>query len=493
MFFRDSIYSGIWKFVFLPTRVRKISALVACICTSFVLIMLLMPDSRGEIIVSVLVGVLFAWILTTGRELLMLLGEDKRKISEDHNSLLKIYDQEYKKELELYGGTRMEFLYDSLFNNPSDEPLACRQQPEPPVGAVKSRDGRLRVEIDDHPERMFCLNNMLETHFLKIFQAHNGSFLRNYPTLRLSNFEQSAAADGRTVLRIETMRSTYFNHLVTNRAMDFIIDDMVSVRTLFEYGPLLVPLDRSQLSNHIGLNAIVYLSDGTMLFKQRNNTATISKGMLTSSIAAKIDLKEPEKKMTSYKLLMEPILDGLVTRLGIYDKQTSTPEKKKPLTLDKMDIYLLGVGRNVYEGGKPHLYFAVYMKELSLGDYLREYMAEYRKLMRTYKFDGDKMLYFCTPQTRAAKGGRLRISYHYYSAFRGKLREKLSERVLEVEKSFLCNYWHLRNNHALRRRLQQAILAWGERHPDQKIYVSKRDEPPVAEPGVKEPDPAKFS
>ncbi len=479
MSIRHTIFRRIGRPNSFSLRARKTFIVFFCLFSGGLSIYLLAPESRWEIIVSVVIGVLAAWILSNLWDLLLLFWEDKRKIHEDHDDLSECYDASYVRRLELYGDTSTDFFYDPLFHNTSVSPLRCvapdaaSPDGQPEVG---SADGRLRIALDDHPERMFRLNNMLETLFLKIFRAHRGCFLRNYPTLRLADFAVRPVGDGATELRFETMRSTYFNHLVTNRAMDFVIDDVVSVRSLFEYGPLLKPLRTSDLSNHIGINAIVYLSDGTMLYKQRSGTATISKGMLTSSIAMKIDLDEPARPLSAYDLLVAPVRQGLIDRLGIYDKRTSTPGRRQPLPLDEMDIYLLGVGRNVYEGGKPHLYYAVYMKNLSLDDFLREYMDEYRRMIRTYKFDSDRRVYFCTPQTRAAEGQRLRIAYHFFEArITRRLLPWLTRHTFEVEKSFLCNYWHLLENKALREKLRSDIRAWGARHPGRKIYLDDND------------------
>ena len=66
-----------------------------------------------------------------------------------------------------------------------------------------------------------------------------------------------------------TGRTTYYNSLVTNRAMDYSLTDGISVRELLECGPMVHSLKNSSLSNHLGFNGFVESSDGSIMLVYR--------------------------------------------------------------------------------------------------------------------------------------------------------------------------------------------------------------------------------
>ena len=48
----------------------------------------------------------------------------------------------------------------------------------------------------------------------------------------------------------------------------------MTLRSIYEYSSLLVPLENSKMANVLGINALVFLSDGTLLMPLRGNGAT---------------------------------------------------------------------------------------------------------------------------------------------------------------------------------------------------------------------------
>lgn len=61
-------------------------------------------------------------------------------------------------------------------------------------------------------------------------------------------------------IKFYTQPTTYFNSLLTNRAMDYS-NNTISIRNSYEYGPFLNDFKDSFLSNHLGFNGFVKTLD----------------------------------------------------------------------------------------------------------------------------------------------------------------------------------------------------------------------------------------
>lgn len=169
--------------------------------------------------------------------------------------------------------------------------------------------------------------------------------------------------------------------MVTNRAMDYPISETASVRTLYEYKRHLTPLPESKMSNHIGINALVYLADGTFLMPLRGMSATISKRLVTAGIATRLIVDDYEKEITVADVFEKPILSALETKLYF--------GKKKP----EAEIHFLGFGRDIYEGDKPQFYFVVRITNYTSD----EYRTMYRKTKKKFSnaIDLDRHIFLC--------------------------------------------------------------------------------------------------
>lgn len=130
--------------------------------------------------------------------------------------------------------------------------------------------------------------------------------MRNEPTVRLDDFRLSDKT-----AYFYTSRSTFLNHMVTNRAMDYPIAYPASVRSLYEYKKRLSPLSESKMSNHIGINALVYLSDGTFLMPFWGGNATISKRLVSAGIAMRLIVDDCDKEITPADIFEKPITRAL--------------------------------------------------------------------------------------------------------------------------------------------------------------------------------------
>jgi len=344
-----------------------------------------------------IIGFLFSTMLIYILRVISLGMEDLLKVNYDTETLLKTYykHSDYKKTLR-YGDTEADFAYaETLINDGYD------------------------FEVYDDPEKMMELDDFIANNYERLFSAHSGSAKVNGVTIRLDKAE----IEGKTC-RLYLSRSTFFNHLVTNRAIDFKMFEEISLRDLFEYGPKLNTYENSKMSNHVGINGLVFLSDGNLLVPHRRGDSTISKNKVTSSIAVKLNFpKTGEKTVTAEHLLYGNIIDNLSARTRI---------PAKYLDRSCIDVHFLGFGQSVYEGGKPQFYYVVRLNGIDTKTYCRIsaidddyssidvdkciYVADYS----TYRFDGKKHLSF------------------EYVTEKGKRKRTL----LGYEMSYLANLWH---------------------------------------------------
>ena len=329
--------------------------------------------------------------------------EDGLKVLDDTKKVLSYYPEDDLATTVTLNGTSCTVAYNPVFINDN-----------------------YQLVVEDHPEKQFELDGFLENNYLDLFAAHHRSAKKNCDTVRVDN----CVLDG-NVATFYLSRSTYYHHLITNRAIDYLLDDDLTVRTYFDYGPKLVPLSRSKMSNHAGINGLVYLKDGELLLPKRTGSSTISKNMITSSIATMLPLPKCGEVTAQY-LFKDYILESLVTRARM---------DKAWIKEDEIEIRFLGLGQNPYEGGKPQMYYTVRMKNVSKEEYQKHLVNE---PVTTGVIDKDKYMYIVDPATmRFTKNENLEFVHnHGYLDKKGNVKQKNKRTVVGYEKSFLCNVWH---------------------------------------------------
>ncbi len=359
------------------------------------LFFLFAAEDVGNNVLGTVIGFLFSTMILYIFKIIAAHFEDMLKVSCDTNYILKIYngDPSYRKTLKK-GSTEVSFAYaDSLIN----------------------RDYTFKV-VDDK-EKFLELDEFIMNNYELIFSAHTGSVKINSTTVRLDDF--TLEGDACTVY---LSRSTVFNHLVTNRAIDFALFEGLTLRDVCEYGPTINPYSKSKMSNHIGINALVFLSDGRLLIPRRNNVSTISKNQITSSIAVKLNFPAESDEITTDYLFYQNIIDNLGARVKL---DTST------LDLDKIDVKFLGFGQNLYEGGKPQFYYAVFLNDIDTERYL--HINTFDKAVS--RLDMDKCIYVADYESFSFKKDR--VSFDTYDE-----KGKTGRITLNYEMSYLCNLWH---------------------------------------------------
>lgn len=354
-------------------------------------------------VVGTVVGFLFTTILLYIIKVLFAYWEDVLKVTDDTAYILDIYNgsPDYRKTLTL-NDTSVTFAYaDNLVNT------------------------GYNFHVEDAPEKFFELDEFIMNNYTAIFSAHSNSAKVNSTTIRLDDFR----VEGKDCT-FYLSRSTVFNHLVTNRAIDFVLFDGVSLRSVYEYGPKITPYNRSKMSNHVGINALVFLSDGRLLVPRRNNKSTISKNQITSSIAVKLEFPRDKSEVITAEYLMRGnIIESLSSRLKI---------RPEDLDVSQIDIQFLGFGQNLYEAGKPQLYYCVYLKNIDTATYFR--LTEDSNIKT--KLDTDKCIY-------AADYDSLRFDKNklHFDVYDGA--GKKSKITVVCEMSYYANLWHyeaLRNS-----------------------------------------------
>lgn len=227
-----------------------------------------------------------------------------------------------------------------------------------------STDKLDRMTVIDYPELkdQFQLDSFIKHNSLEIISAHSQSQIEHSLTVRLQDLK--VCKEG---INIVTHRSTYIANLLTNRAIDYKIRGELSLRELFENRPKLTPLNVSKMSNHIGVNVLVFLEDGKyLLLPKRDNRGSIAKNMLTASWATRLTMDNYSKKLNEHYLKK-----GLITQ-NIGDFAKALKVHKSFFDGKVISPELIGASRDIYEGGKPTFFYLVNLKDVKAIDYLRE-------------------------------------------------------------------------------------------------------------------------
>lgn len=234
------------------------------------------------------------------------------------------------------------------------------------------------VQIEDDKDERYHLPSDIKEQFHYLFKAHSSSTIYNQLNVRVSDWKE---IDNIFIMR--TSRTTFFDSLVTNRAMDYRWPSGITNRDLYGYGPFFPSLMSSNLSNHLGYNMMVETSDGNLLFVKRKKNVSIEKGLYSTSVAASLKARSALNKAGEFTLagLEQAILDELYDELKIESQHVPDFSLKNNL------IYAY---RDMVEGGKPQ--FVLYVKctlnrEEIIDGFKRTKKAENKKKHRENKVE----------------------------------------------------------------------------------------------------------
>lgn len=276
--------------------------------------------------------------------------EDDVKLETDYKSLANKYEVE-KSKMVIFKNKEQEVVY---------IPVVTLMQRN-----INDEVWDINIELDKNKSK-YILPKQIADNSSKIFTAHANSVVFNNRNIRLNDL---AICDGKIVLTYGF--TTYFDSLLTNRAMDYQFISGRTVREIYEPGPFLSTLSESKLSNHLGFNGFVELSDGNIIFVKRGNKLSIAKGLWQQSVGASLKTKycindkhELTIKGISKAICME-INDEL--KLGLsYEKE-------------QFEHTIFAFYRDLVEGGKPQFLFYYKMKECNKEQFITNFKNEMKK------------------------------------------------------------------------------------------------------------------
>lgn len=307
----------------------------------------------GEVLndmVASFVGVMAAFLLVKLVVYRLQKDEDRTKVSYNNADMWEQYGTHYRRQF---------MLHDRLCTVYCDKVVKAGEYKE--------------LKVEDHPNEYFELDPFIKAQYFTLIEAHSRSKTTDSMTVRLMDFEPATKANHETAT-IHTMRSTYLAHMLTNRALDYPIKANVSIRRIFENADWLYPAKRSKMSNHFGVNALVFLKDGEekqgwLLLPQRGGDATVAKNKVTASIATRLEMPDKtfahgyDDKLTTDYVTRGCIEDCIAGALRVREEWWQEP--------GRTDIRFLGLSRDIYEGGKPTLFYVVYL-DATPEEYSRE-------------------------------------------------------------------------------------------------------------------------
>lgn len=201
---------------------------------------------------------------------------------------------------------------------------------------------------------MYQLPEIIQYEFGHIFKAHASSKIYNQMNIRVRDWEEK---DGNFI--IKTNRTTYYNSLVTNRAMDYKWKDGITNRDLFGYGPFISNLSDSEMSNHIGFNGFIISNDDKIPLIKRNSKVSIAKGTYAPSIAASLKVKYALNENREFDL--NGLYNGIVKEI-----EDELKIKESELESFELERNIIAAYRDMLEGGKPQL--LIYVRTTKTSD-----------------------------------------------------------------------------------------------------------------------------
>lgn len=364
-----------WLYRFICNDGIYVSILGVIVITSFCVIQDKMELIDWKFFSSIVFVVIIQLIAGIIKKAIMRKLEDSAKLTEDYKSLAGRYR-------------------DSLVEFEDGEEVA-----KLPVKVISFLDGKKIVISDDKGDR-YTLPEVVRDNFALLFESHNTSNVYNQLCIRVDDWKSS---DG--FFEMSTSRTTYFDSLVTNRAVDVKLADGMTIRDLFCFGPFSPELKTSPLSNHLGFNGFVESSDGYIPLVKRGGSVSIAKSTYGISVQASVKSKYALENDSR-----EFGVDGLLNSIKkeIYDELRIKEGDLEPFSYD--NHRLVAAYQDLLEGGKPQLMFYVksYKSKKEIENDFYAYVTEHKKSiavdgshlewihkseLTSIKFSHDGMLY----------------------------------------------------------------------------------------------------
>lgn len=275
--------------------------------------------------------------------------EDKVKLTSEYKKLMSKYQMDYY----CYHNGKACFKNQSHLKK--ERPMKEDKVFYPVVQYIPLKE--CRIEIEDQ-NCLYQIPEEIREHFDELFSVHDTSTVYNQLNIRVDDWKR----EGNT-FRIYTSRTSYYNSLVTNRAMDYPWTNGLTVRDVLEYGPFLHDLSQSRLSNHLGFNGFIISSDEYVPFVKRSSNLSIGKNTYGTSISASLKAKYALEPGDAFNC------QGLVRAIlrEVQDELKIPVEGLEEFSCSKN---LIAAYRDLVEGGKPQLVF--FLKSLLTRDQIQQ-------------------------------------------------------------------------------------------------------------------------
>lgn len=261
--------------------------------------------------------------------------EDRRKLSDDYGWLCR----QYRK-------TKNMIQYDNS-GKPDAETVFQQYQTYKccfPVTCDLALTDHTLCIIDS--QNQYTAPDIVRRHSDELFQAHRKSYVYNNQNIRVDHWYEK---DQKLV--ILTSRTTYYNSLRTNRAMDYRLPNGLTLRDELEWGCKISPLKESVLSNHLGFNGFIESRDGYIPFVKRTGNVSVGKLTLAPSIGA--SLKAMYALDDDDEFHVEGLLNAILEEIA--DELCIPKETMEQFTPN--NHHIIAAYRDLVEGGKPQLLF----------------------------------------------------------------------------------------------------------------------------------------
>lgn len=197
------------------------------------------------------------------------------------------------------------------------------------------------VEVENDENSFYKLPTFIENHSDELMEVHSKSNISNNIMIRCKDI---ILENGKA--RIFTERTTYYDTLISNKAMDYLLQCKRSLREMYEPGPYVSKLKLSKMSNHMGFNGFVVSSDDELVFIRRGNKVSINKDKWSCSISASVKALYSLDKET-----------GKLTREGLLNSVVKEIKDELNLDVSANDINIFAFYRDLIQGGKPEFFF----------------------------------------------------------------------------------------------------------------------------------------
>lgn len=366
------------KVVYNFIRNDGLRAILALIALLLVLISLTKTDERINLIdwtifSSIIIAMTLTSISKTLRHKIMAYFEDGAKLTDNYKYLVKKYKEPFVK-----------------YNNQGkkDERKIIKKQKELeaefPI-IVDCEIAKCKIVINDSKD-MYKIPDIVREKYDELRKAHNSSSVYNDTKVRIDDWKKEGDE-----FQIWTSRTTYYNSLVTNRAMDYLLSDGTTIREQFEYGPFFNQLKDSKMSNHIGFNGFVESSDGYIPFIKRSSWLSIGKRTYGDSVGA--SLKSKYALDENGELQLEGLLKGITKEI---ENELKIPQEYLE-EFSPQQHHLIYAYRDLVEGGKPQFLF--WTKSVWSKDEIRRNFKQELKKNKGKKdvlIDGKKVVFIRT-------------------------------------------------------------------------------------------------